>query len=94
MRPLHIISITSDLNPLRLALSHKNRFPYLRHGAADTLLHRGRWKSRFRPGLSWELNPEAPPPPHFIISAPLPGMKHTSPDLQVPVLEPDDHISG
>lgn len=94
VRPLHIISTTSDLNPLRLALSHKTRFPYLRHGAADTLLHRGRWKSRFRPGLSWELNPEAPPPPpHFIISAPLPGMKHSTTDLQVPVIDPDDPVS-
>jgi queuine tRNA-ribosyltransferase len=94
VRPLHIISTTSDLNPLRLALSHKTRFPYLRHGAADTLLHRGRWKSRFRPGLSWELNPEAPPPPpHFIISAALPGMKHSSTDLQVPVIHPDDPVS-
>jgi hypothetical protein len=58
---------------LRLALHHKKRFGYLRHGAADTLLHRGRWTSRYCPGLSWELNAVNPPTPHLILHAPLPG---------------------
>jgi hypothetical protein len=43
---------------LRLALTHKKIFPWLRHGAADTLLHRGAWKSRFCPGLCWSLAKE------------------------------------
>lgn len=55
VRPLHIVSFTDDLDPLRLALSHKKLFPWLRHGAADTLLHRGEWKSRYCEGLSWSL---------------------------------------
>jgi queuine tRNA-ribosyltransferase len=55
VRPLQIVSFSADLSPLRLALSHKKRFPYLRHGAADTILHRGAWQSRFRKGLSWML---------------------------------------
>lgn len=55
VRPLHLVSFAEDLSPLRLALTHKKHFPYLRHGAADTLLHRGAWKSRYRAGLSWTL---------------------------------------
>lgn len=55
VRPLHIVSFADDLDPLKLALSHKKLFPWLRHGAADTLLHRGEWKSRYCEGLSWSL---------------------------------------
>lgn len=55
VRPLHIISFADDHSALRLALTHKKHFPYLRHGAADTLLHRGEWKSRYKAGLSWAL---------------------------------------
>jgi queuine tRNA-ribosyltransferase len=55
VRPMHIISFTEDLSPLRLALSQKKYFEFLRHGAADTLVHRGEWRSRFRAGLSWSL---------------------------------------
>jgi queuine tRNA-ribosyltransferase len=55
VRPLHIISFADDHSALRLALTHKKYFPYLRHGAADTLLHRGEWKSRYKAGLSWFL---------------------------------------
>jgi queuine tRNA-ribosyltransferase len=55
VRPLHIISFADDHSALRLALTHKKYFPYLRHGAADTLLHRGEWKSRYKAGLSWVL---------------------------------------
>ncbi|MES2596683.1 MAG: tRNA guanosine(34) transglycosylase Tgt [Verrucomicrobiota bacterium] len=75
VRPLHIISFTDDLSPLRLALSHKKHFGYLRHGAADTLLHRCAWKSRYREGLSWSLMlgpvrdamKDAPGPPEVIL---------------------------
>ena len=55
VRPMHLVSFTDDLSPLRLALSQKRHFEYLRHGAADTLVHRGEWKSRYRAGLSWTL---------------------------------------
>lgn len=58
VRPLQIVSFADDLSALRLALSHKKHFPYLRHGAADTLLHRGAWKSRYKEGLSWVLMPQ------------------------------------
>jgi len=59
VRPMHIVSLSDDLDALRLALSHKKIFPWLRHGAADTILHRGAWKSRFCPGLSWSLQKHA-----------------------------------
>lgn len=55
VRPLQLISFADDHSALRLALTHKKHFPYLRHGAADTLLHRGEWKSRYKAGLSWVL---------------------------------------
>lgn len=55
VRPLHIVSFARDISALRLALSHKKHFSYLRHGAADTLVHRGSWKSRYREGLIWTL---------------------------------------
>jgi len=58
IRPMHIVSVAEDLDALRLALTHKKIFSWLRHGAADTLLHRGSWKSRFCPGLSWSLAKE------------------------------------
>jgi queuine tRNA-ribosyltransferase len=58
VRPMDIVSVADDLDALRLALSHKKIFPWLRHGAADTILHRGAWKSRFCDGLSWSLAQE------------------------------------
>lgn len=75
VRPLHIVSFTEDLAPLRLALSQKRHFEYLRHGAADTLLLRGEWKSRYRAGLSWSLRlgpldemlKDAPGPPEITL---------------------------
>jgi queuine tRNA-ribosyltransferase len=57
VRPLHLVSFSEDLAPLRLALHHKRHFPYLRHGAADTLIRRDRWESRYCPGLQWTLVP-------------------------------------
>lgn len=75
VRPLHLVSLAEDVSALRLALSHKRYFAYLRHGAADTVLRRGHWKSRYREGLSWTLlqGPEAairavaPGPPDLIL---------------------------
>ena len=55
VRGLQIISFENDLDPLRLALRHKKRFPYLDHGAADALAIRGAWHSRRFPRLSWRL---------------------------------------
>jgi len=55
VRGLQIISFENDLDPLRLALRHKKRFPYLEHGAADALAIRGAWHSRRFPRLSWRL---------------------------------------
>ena len=74
VRPLTVISFENDLDSLRLALRHKKLFPYLRHGAADTLVHRGTWKSRRFEGLTWQLLPgdfqqkisEAPATPDLI----------------------------
>ncbi|MEN3943297.1 tRNA guanosine(34) transglycosylase Tgt [Prosthecobacter sp. SYSU 5D2] len=83
VRPMHIVSLTNDLSPLRLALSHKKHFPYLRHGAADTLVHRGVWTSRYKTGLTWtllegpldETLPQAPAPPEVTFHQVLPGME-------------------
>ncbi|TDU67226.1 queuine tRNA-ribosyltransferase [Prosthecobacter fusiformis] len=83
VRPMHIVSLTNDLSPLRLALSHKRHFPYLRHGAADTLLHRNAWTSRYKTGLTWTLLqgpldktiPQAPSPPEATFHQVLPGME-------------------
>ena len=55
VRGLQIVSFENDLDPLRLALRHKKRFPYLDHGAADALAIRGAWHSRRFPRLSWRL---------------------------------------
>ncbi|MBL9129582.1 MAG: tRNA guanosine(34) transglycosylase Tgt, partial [Verrucomicrobiaceae bacterium] len=65
VRPLHLVSFSDDLSPLRLALGHKKHFPWLRHGAADAVAVRGVWESRFRAGLKWTLvqnGEEAPGP--------------------------------
>jgi queuine tRNA-ribosyltransferase len=56
VRPLRVISFESDLDSLRLAMTHKNRFEYLRHSGPDALLARGAWKSRQFAGLEWELH--------------------------------------
>jgi len=54
-RPLHMVSFENDLDSLRLALRHRDRFLYLRHGGPITLLEKGKWQSRTHPGLTWEL---------------------------------------
>lgn len=54
VRPLQIISFENDLDSLRLALAHIDRFPYLRHDAPAALLRRGRWQSRDH-SASWQL---------------------------------------
>ena len=85
--PMHIVSISGDLDALKLALSHKTIFPWLRHGAADTILHRGAWKSRFCKGLSWSLaGGEPPPPPGLILHTPIPGMHEHIDGHECPVV--------
>jgi queuine tRNA-ribosyltransferase len=55
VRRLKLISFENDLDSLRLALTHKSHFPYLRHSGPDAVLARGQWTSRQFPWLSWEL---------------------------------------
>ncbi|HEX8311244.1 MAG TPA: tRNA guanosine(34) transglycosylase Tgt [Chthoniobacteraceae bacterium] len=55
-RPLHLISVTSELDPLRLALRHNRNFLHLRHGAPPTLARDGQWQSRQYSGLAWKIS--------------------------------------
>jgi queuine tRNA-ribosyltransferase len=88
VRPMQVISIANDLDALKLALSHKKIFSWLRHGAADTLLHRGAWKSRFCQGLSWSLAKEdEPPKPDLILRTPIPEMDHDLSAHECPSVE-------
>jgi queuine tRNA-ribosyltransferase len=69
---------------LRLALNHKKIFPWLRHGAADTLLHRGAWKSRFCPGLSWSLAKDEEPAKADLVLRTFPStFEHEVPVIEV-----------
>lgn len=56
VRRLRVISFENDLDSLKLALTHKNRFEYLRHSGPDAILARQEWQSRQFDGLSWELH--------------------------------------
>ncbi len=56
-RPLHVVSFENDLDSLRLAFAHNERFHYLRHSAPHALLRDGRWQSRSNPDLTWTLVP-------------------------------------
>ena len=74
MRPMRLISFENDLDSLRLALRHDDKFPYLRHGGPAGILQKGEWQSKQHPGLSWQLVPgdfletvaQAPAPPDLI----------------------------
>ena len=55
VRPLRILSFENDLDSLRLAFKHADKFTYLRHSGPAWILREGRWQSREFPGLSWEL---------------------------------------
>ena len=55
VRPLRLISFENDLDSLRLALRHDDKFIYLRHGGPVGILERGAWQSKGYPGLSWTL---------------------------------------
>ncbi len=74
VRPMQIVSFENDLDSLRLALRHDEKFPYLRHGGPAGILRDGEWQSKQHPGLSWSLVPgdffetvaQAPVPPDLI----------------------------
>jgi queuine tRNA-ribosyltransferase len=55
IRPLRLISFENDLDSLKLALRHSDKFPYLRHGGPVGILERGEWQSKQHPGLGWLL---------------------------------------
>ncbi|MEO5753102.1 MAG: tRNA guanosine(34) transglycosylase Tgt [Chthoniobacterales bacterium] len=55
VHPLQIISFENDLDSLRLALRHDDKFPYLRHGGPAGILERGAWQSKQFSGLDWLL---------------------------------------
>jgi queuine tRNA-ribosyltransferase len=55
VRPMRILSFENDLDSLRLAFRHSDKFAYLRHSGPAWILREGRWESREFPGLSWEL---------------------------------------
>lgn len=54
-RPLRIISFEIDLEPLRLALGHLEKFSYLNRPGPAELLREGRWRAEDS-GVSWELS--------------------------------------
>jgi queuine tRNA-ribosyltransferase len=55
IRPMRLISFENDLDSLKLALRHDDKFPYLRHGGPVGILERGEWQSKQHAGLSWLL---------------------------------------
>ncbi len=55
IRPMRLISFENDLDSLRLALRHDDKFPYLRHGGPVGILKHGTWQSKQYAGLSWSL---------------------------------------
>ncbi len=55
IRPLQIVSFENDLDSLRLAVAHRDRFDYLRHPGVDALLLTGSWRSPSGPPLTWQL---------------------------------------
>ena len=57
VRPMRIISFENDLDSLRLALRHDDKFTYLRHAGAVSILEKGEWQSKRHEGLSWQLVP-------------------------------------
>lgn len=56
VRPLLIESFENDLDPLRLALRHHDRFPYLRHGAPHGILASGFWRPKNDSPVEWRLH--------------------------------------
>ncbi len=57
LRPLRLVSIERDLDPLILAAKLPSRFPHLRHSAPFQLLEHGQWTHASHL-LHWELHQE------------------------------------
>jgi queuine tRNA-ribosyltransferase len=55
VRPMRIVSFENDIDSLRLALAHDEKFPYLQHPGPAAILQHGRWELEGQPGLRWEL---------------------------------------
>jgi queuine tRNA-ribosyltransferase len=55
VRPLHILSFENNLDPLRLAATHRDRFDYLLHPGVDSLLLTGSWRSPSELRVTWQL---------------------------------------
>jgi len=55
VRPLRIVSFENDLDSLRLAFKHHDRFSYLRHGGPPAILKHAAWQSKQHEGLEWKL---------------------------------------
>lgn len=53
-RALHLLSFERDLDALRLAFAHRDRFARLRHAAPGALLNHGTWTSR-EGTIRWDL---------------------------------------
>ena len=53
--PMRLISFENDLDSLRLALRHDEKFPYLRHGGPVAIAENGSWQSKQHVGLSWSV---------------------------------------
>jgi queuine tRNA-ribosyltransferase len=51
---LHIVSFEHDLDSLRLAVQHSDRFTYLRHGGPTSILKTGEWRSK-KADIEWKL---------------------------------------
>ena len=54
LRPVWLVSFERDLDALRLALLHLERFPWLKHPGPPTLLKQRTWQSRKAP-VRWTL---------------------------------------
>jgi len=70
-RPLHVVSFDNDLDPLRLAMEHLDKFPYLDRPGPTELLAQGRWETgrclwEFVPGDFERTLAAAPGPPDVI----------------------------
>lgn len=72
---LTIVSFENDLDSLRLAMLHQDKFTYLRHGAPHSILQNAKWESKKHP-ISWTLfddyfeHLEEAPPPSIIFFDP------------------------
>lgn len=55
VRALQVVSFENDLDSLRLALLHNDRFAYLRHAGPAAIVQQRRWQSKRFLALSWQV---------------------------------------